>query len=209
MVTDRVKRVSVVAFFFMLLIGLTSGNAQASIFMNFDTPTFTADASSGDHAHIYTVAEGNIYFNGRIWNALNGTVRPDHTTGSTNFWKNTNAQDVLTMTFDFDVDTFSLWMRRISGSFTVQGAAYNAANSLVGSGSFDALSGVWTFNNVDDLSEPIRKLVIFSSNGGGNNFAIDDLTLNPYVRNAAVPEPASVLLLSSGLIGMVRLRRKQ
>jgi hypothetical protein len=187
----------------VLFLSFTSVSYATTVFLNFDPPDFTPDASAGDFSHVYSTVAGDVHFNGRIWNKLGGDVTPDHTTGSDYFLKNTGAEDVLTiLTFDFSVHSLSFWARVLDEDVLISGEAYDADNVLVGSGGIDASADGWVFNQVD-FDSGIRKLVLYSNSGDGNNFAIDDLTLH------AVPEPASMALFGSGLLGFVLKRKKK
>ncbi|MDD4899219.1 MAG: PEP-CTERM sorting domain-containing protein [Candidatus Omnitrophica bacterium] len=178
----------------LLILGF-SGAAQAAILMNFDPTAFTPDTATGSHSHTYTTALGNVTFNGRIWNEINGSPVADHTTGTTSgyFLKNTTDAKKVTMNFSFDVSSFSLYWLGLSG-VTMNGATYDAAGNVLGTGTSTG-NKTWVFQSDGPYTSPIRSIAFWTS--GGNNMAIDDLLINP-----VVPEPTSLSLLGLGLLGL-------
>jgi hypothetical protein len=106
--------------------------------------------------------------------------------------------------FGFDIQTNTY------GAFNATVQAYDALGNLLFS---DTLGGVSTnlengsalfFSLGDTTGVNISQIVI--STDLGNDFAID----NPsFTYTTAVPEPSSVLLLGSGLLGLVGIRRRK
>ena len=129
-----------------LLVCCAAGVTQAAIVIDFDTAPLTPDTSAGDHNHILPTAYGNITFNGRIWDKLDGASFADNTTGSGYFLKNTDAKAKVTMTFDFDVAAIDFYWAGL-GSGSISGALYDITGAEIDGGS-ESVDGTWNLVNV-------------------------------------------------------------
>jgi hypothetical protein len=187
-----------------------SQKAEASFVINFDSPTFSPDAS-GDYPHSYNSPNGLITFNGHISSDLGGNpllIIPDHTNGSGYFLRDTLANLTVTMTFAFDVSSIQLFWRAADG-VTMHGAVYDITGNLLGSGSQSGSdNNHWVQVTADHVSAPltpIRSLAFWTDIDQPFRMGIDDVTIFP---TASVPEPATMLLLGLGLMGLAGVRRK-
>lgn len=204
----------------ILFLTFAARNAYAVVFLDFDRPVFARE-SAGDHNHDGTThpllnsADGNISFNGRISNRLDGDAIPDHTLGTTagSFLKNTSGADgdpFLTFLFDYDVKTFEFFAN-IEDGFTGYVDVFDLGGNLLDSDS-GTTGGVWDNGGLlGNYAAPIRSLTFYSTNSNnrvrGNKLALDDITITPYA--AHVPEPSSLLLLGLSFAGLGFSRLKK
>ncbi|MBU3933584.1 MAG: PEP-CTERM sorting domain-containing protein [Candidatus Omnitrophica bacterium] len=100
---------------------------------------------------------------------------------------------IVSMSFDWEVfaDT---------GYVDFRWSAFDAGNNLIQN---DILTGGvgWGTSSLIAFSEPVYK-ISFSDNGI-HDIGVDNLNV------ASVPEPATMLLVGTGLLGVVRLRKKK
>jgi hypothetical protein len=136
------------------------------------------------------------------------------------YCNNSWYDSIISFTTPTSVSKFDMcgvrWQGDDPGAFTfgpMNIAAFNAADVQLWSTTIDFTDsqyadwGVWLTVNVNTAG--VSKLIFFGPNpeGLGYDFypSIDNLVINTAAR---VPIPASIWLLTSGLLGLVGLRRK-
>lgn len=182
---------SVKVFLAMLVVLMLCGQAQAALppVLDFEAPNLTQDILNTTYGSEYGVSFSGWGFSddfdneAQLLNKGRGV-----STGLAN------------ITFDISRYTLESIDYAISGSFTYQ--AFNAANTVLGSHTFTSEVGVY-LEDVIDFSSLIGLSLLQFTATAGSYLYIDDVTLSQ------VPVPGAAILLASGLLGLVGLRRKQ
>lgn len=141
------------------------------------------------------------YFGG--WN---GNFEP----GETLVWTQGNGN--LTMTFASGVSSVGLQLQAdffgpYTGTINVFVGGVDVFDYTVNGVSNSNNDGSAAFIGVGDLTGSNITMIVLSSvdQFGGNNFAINDLS----ITQSTVPEPGSIALLGSGLLGIAGVLRRK
>ena len=221
------------SFLFALLVSAVSDAAPINIIGNADFSggnsgfssdyLFTSDSPANDDlwpAGVYGIDDSA---SGRhpLW-VTNG----DHTSGSGAMMlvngQTTSASTVWRQSVNVAANTtyfFEAWAMNLccnlAGTWGDSGLGFYINGMLLGSG-LTTGSGVWAglSNTWFSAGSTLATLEVRNASTiySGNDFALDDLFLGTETSLNPTPEPASMLLLGTGLLGVaraVRRRRKQ
>lgn len=113
--------------------------------------------------------------------------------------------DLLTISFNMAVTQVQfVWAQEFPGRIDFTSAAGNATqNSADVGGIFQG--GTFVFSSATPFTS--FSLAAFGVTGGPVNLAIDNLTLTTPTAN--IPEPATILLLGTGLTALTRIRKRK
>jgi len=103
--------------------------------------------------------------------------------------------------------------RDLLGSFTGTIEAYDSGNVLLGSFNLKGESNHGADNSAIFMgilsdSTDIKKIV-YRTDGGAQDFAINQLDLVPGTEKHVIPEPATMTLMGAGLLGLLAARRRK
>jgi hypothetical protein len=204
----RITQITLVLAFFVLVL-FAASVARAITVTYDDLPT--TQNQGGQRWDDVPVSYGGLNWTG--WEVANGSdyksvYANSYTSSSGNFaYNGDGVRGVSTAgsLFNFLGADFSTWAQNNAfqsfSSETVTVEGYRDA-TLVNSDSWNLASNAFVlhtftgFDNIDTL--------VIKSDGDGRWFAMDNFEYTA----VAVPEPSTMLLLSSGLLGLLGLRRR-
>jgi hypothetical protein len=204
----RITQITLVLAFFVLALFAVSV-AQA-ITLSFDD-LLTTQNQGGQRWDDVPASYGGLNWTG--WEVANAAdyksiYGNSYTSSSGNFGYNADGVLAVTITgspFNLLGADFSTWAQNNAfqsfSSNTVSVEGYRDA-TLINSDSWNLVSNAFVLHSFTGFDN-IDKLVI-KSGGNGRWFAMDNFEYT----SAAVPEPATILLLGSGLFGLLGLRRR-
>ena len=145
-------------------------------------------------------ADGINFENAVALTSWNYSFAPMRYTGNVVAYSGSSSSS--TFLFDQDVTYFTLLVTASNYSLSLN--MYDGANSLIRTYSSYISQGIWHSMTPDLTGVNVRKIVL---SGNADQFGYDEITYN--LGNSVVPEPATLLLLGSGLLGLVGIRKRR
>ena len=179
--------------------------------------TFTATSTAGNTiTGSFAGGSGLVAVAGTSWTPV---VAP-FVSGDTLVWAFNNGTSVgtgpLTLGFGAAVLAGGLDLQADApGAFTAHVEALDAAGNVLGTETFTSANGAPIFVGAQDTTADIKSLVfdLTQCTGTGcdiHDFAVDTLkSINPGVTPPPTPEPGTLALLGSSLLGFAALRRRR
>lgn len=181
------------------LISGVVGSAQAlPINGGFETGNLTAWNYAGDVS-----VDTSFTIGGTVYNPTEGNYLAKlGSTAASGVW----FDDLLIMD-SFDVimtpySSFSAWVLAVTGDGTENEFTFNVYNDSADSPTLDL--SFLTFNVPEDWCVTIYGVGVDL----GNTIFVDNVSGRPCPGTTPVPEPSTMLLLGSGLLGLLGFRRK-
>lgn len=179
---------------FACLLWFTTIAFAGPITINFETDGLGHPTFSGEPIALIYSNLGATFTNGLITQCVGGCPAPA-------FGHFASSVDGKTkMRVDFSTLQSSVYFYNIQNSHLLA-QAFNSSNALVASNSINSF--LYTGLNGAGIA-----YVIFQSNDGVSSYGIDNLFFDGSTL-AAIPEPTSLFLLVSGLLGGFRVLRRR